>query len=225
MCACPFGTDFRSRRLTFPVVVVFFLSAILRHPSLLLRYSFLLAGDRLLWPTARARIRAGALSAYRQIAAMAQAAIAANFDQPLDVHIDFAAQVALNFIFAINHLTQTVDLFFSQIPYPRIRVNMRFRQDFAAGRQPNSVDIAQRNFHTLLTWNVNAGNSSHLSLQLRVQAILNNDSRLLALPLLVLGVFTTDHHHNTIASNHSTVFATRFHCGKYFHDSPPYDSQ
>src|SRR5512134_2844704 len=44
----------------------------------------------------RARVGARPLAAHRQVPAMAQAAIAADFHQPLDVHRDFLAQVALD---------------------------------------------------------------------------------------------------------------------------------
>src|SRR5471030_1587724 len=46
---------------------------------------FLLAGDRLGRSLARARIGVGALTAHRQAATMAQATVAAEIHQPLDV--------------------------------------------------------------------------------------------------------------------------------------------
>ena len=51
----------------------------------------------LLRSLAGARIGAGALAAHGQIAAMAQTAIAADLDQPLDIHLHFAAQIAFDF--------------------------------------------------------------------------------------------------------------------------------
>src|SRR5437868_11528434 len=83
-------------------------------PALLLSCRFFLAGHCLLRPTSCARIGARALAAHRQVAAMAHATIAADFDEPLNVHIHFAAQVTLDLILAVDHLTQAVDLFFSQ---------------------------------------------------------------------------------------------------------------
>ena len=64
--------------------------------SLLLSDGFFLARDGALGPTTCSCIGVGALALHRQITAMAHGAIAADFDQPLDVHIDFAAQVALD---------------------------------------------------------------------------------------------------------------------------------
>jgi hypothetical protein len=40
---------------------------------------------------------------------MAHATVTADLDQPLDVHIHFAAQIALDLVFAVNHFTQSVD--------------------------------------------------------------------------------------------------------------------
>src|SRR5215207_7790761 len=53
-------------------------------------------GDGLLDSLAGTRVRAGALAAQREIAAMPQPAIAADFRQPLDVQLHLAAQVAFH---------------------------------------------------------------------------------------------------------------------------------
>src|SRR3990172_7993483 len=55
-------------------------------------------GDGLLGALASAGVGAGALPARRQTAPVAQAAITADVNQPLDVHLDFAAQVALHHV-------------------------------------------------------------------------------------------------------------------------------
>src|SRR5688572_16517801 len=55
----------------------------------------LLLGNRALARTlARARVGLGALPAQRQVAAMAPAAVAADFNQPLDVHGDLLTEIA-----------------------------------------------------------------------------------------------------------------------------------
>src|SRR5687768_16260435 len=58
--------------------------------SLLLRYRALARS------LARAGVGLGPLAAHRQVAPVAQAAPAADFHQPLDVHRDFLAQVAFD---------------------------------------------------------------------------------------------------------------------------------
>src|SRR5262249_33219283 len=67
---------------------------------------FLLAGDWFGRTFASPGIGMGALSAPRRAARVAQAAIAAEIHQPLDVHGDFAPQIALHDIVAIHHFAQ-----------------------------------------------------------------------------------------------------------------------
>src|SRR5215510_3869192 len=78
-------------------------SALLAISPFATRQLLLLAGDRLGRPLARARVGVSALTAHRQAATMAQAAIAAEVHQTLDVDADLAAQVALDEIVAVDH--------------------------------------------------------------------------------------------------------------------------
>ncbi len=55
-------------------------------------------GNSLLRTLARAGIGARALSMHRQVAAMAQTTVATDFDQPLDVHLHFTAQITFNLV-------------------------------------------------------------------------------------------------------------------------------
>ena len=61
-------------------------------------------------PLAGAGVGVGALAAHRQAPAMTQAAIAAEIHQPLDVHRDFAAQIALDHVVAVDHLADVQHL-------------------------------------------------------------------------------------------------------------------
>ena len=63
----------------------------------LLRH-LLLAGDRPRRTLAGAGVGVGALAAHRQPPAVAQATVAAEVHQPLDVHRDFAPQIALDLV-------------------------------------------------------------------------------------------------------------------------------
>src|SRR5262245_43101552 len=57
-------------------------------------YGLLLGDGALARPLARARVGARPLTPHRQVAAVPQPAIAADFHQPLDIHRDLFAQVA-----------------------------------------------------------------------------------------------------------------------------------
>src|SRR3546814_8023487 len=65
---------------------------------------FLLAGDRSRRALAGPRVGLGALAAHRQALAVAQAAVAAEVHQALDVHGHVAAQVALDHVVAVDGL-------------------------------------------------------------------------------------------------------------------------
>src|ERR1700722_9726523 len=56
----------------------------------------LLAGDRLRLALAGAGVGVGTLTTHRQLATMTQTAVDAEVGQPLDVHRNFAAQIAFN---------------------------------------------------------------------------------------------------------------------------------
>ncbi len=64
----------------------------------------LLAGDRLGGALAGAGVGVGALAADRQALAVAQAAVAGQVHQPLDVDRGLAAQVALDLVVAVDRL-------------------------------------------------------------------------------------------------------------------------
>src|SRR5207245_6733389 len=65
---------------------------------------------------AGARVRVRPLAANREIAAVANAAIGLNFDQPADVHLSFLAELAFHAAFLFGGLTEPVDCICGQIP-------------------------------------------------------------------------------------------------------------
>src|SRR5512143_1763046 len=80
------------------------------------------------------RVGVGALSANRQTAAMTEAAVRTDFDQPLDVHRNVFAKVAFDVAFIFDDLTNAVDLFFTQVLDGLERVNVRRVQYLARAR-------------------------------------------------------------------------------------------
>src|SRR3954451_6356623 len=78
----------------------------------------LLAGDRHRLALAGPGVGMGALATHRQATAMPQAAVAGHVHQPLDVHRDFTAQVALNPVFAVDQLADAEDFLIRQLVDP-----------------------------------------------------------------------------------------------------------
>src|ERR1700761_3085086 len=91
-CATPTTTFFFSFLRARPAPAGF--AMLLRH--------FLLAGDRLGGTFARARVRMSTLTANREVPAVTQATIATEVHQTLDVHCDFAAEITLDEIVAVD---------------------------------------------------------------------------------------------------------------------------
>src|SRR6516164_5560602 len=123
-CATPEAMFFRSRRRTrvasLPILSPFAARSRLlrcRHMSLL-QALFLLAGNWFGRTFAGPGIGMGALPAHREAAPVAQAAIAAEIHQPLDVHGDFAPQIALDDIVTVDHFTQLQNFLVGKLRHP-----------------------------------------------------------------------------------------------------------
>src|SRR5258708_17830815 len=123
------------------------------HRTLLLcfRRRLLLLRDRALARAfAGARVRMSALSADRQVAAMAEAAIGADFDEPFDVHRNFLAQIALDQPLLLNHGTDAVDFFFAEVLDLLHRIHFGLVENTSGARMPDAVDVGQRDVDVLL---------------------------------------------------------------------------
>src|ERR1700742_3607559 len=78
----------------------------------------LLAGDRPSLALAGAGVGVGALAADGQALAVAEAAIAGQVHQPLDVHRRLAAEVALHIVLGVDRLAQVEDLLIGEFLDP-----------------------------------------------------------------------------------------------------------
>ena len=72
------------------------------HCPLFLPWCLLLSHGRFAWSFSGSSVSAGALTADRQTATMAQTAIAADVHQTLDVHLDTLSEIALYFALGIE---------------------------------------------------------------------------------------------------------------------------
>src|SRR5437667_5380882 len=83
---------------------------------------------------ARARVRARALAADRQVPPVAKTAVAADLLKPLDVQRDLSAKITLDREAAIDDLADLRDLRLGAVAYPRARVHARLLEDLARSR-------------------------------------------------------------------------------------------
>ena len=81
---------------------------------------------------------------------MAQATIAADLHQSLDVLRSFATQVTLDRVVCIDVVTQLDDLFLGEIAHARVGINAGLLADLLCAGQTDTVDVSQTNLHALV---------------------------------------------------------------------------
>src|SRR5689334_20420475 len=132
-----------------------------RHSPFATRQLLLLAGDRLGRTLARARIGVGALTAHRQAATMTQAAIAAEVHQTLDVDADFATQVALDEIVAVDHFADLQHFLVGELADATIQRDLHLLHDLASVLLADAMDVLKRDQHALVGRDIDAGDTGH----------------------------------------------------------------
>ena len=93
---------------------------------------------------------------------MTDAAVAADLGQALNVHRHVAAQVALNSVLVADNLTQLGLIVLGEVLHAGVRVDPGLGQDLVGAGAPNAVDISEADLDSLLSGQINAGNTSHL---------------------------------------------------------------
>src|SRR3954469_2932432 len=150
----------------------------------------LLLGDgALARALARPRVGARPLAAHRKIAAMPQAAIAADFHQPLDVHRDLLAEVAFDATHFLDHAADLADIVFRQVLDPDVRADAGGAENVVRSLAADSVNVGEADLDALRARQIDACNACHL----------------LSLPLLVLGVRADYPHHPAAADDLALV--------------------
>src|SRR5580698_2428901 len=113
-------------------------------PCLCLTSSFLLIGYRAPPRTlAGARVGVGALAVNRQAAAMTQAAVGSHFDQALDVHRSFFAQIAFDRAFGFENGSDLVDLFLCEVGDLGVRIDTGAIAERVRPGPSNAVNVGQ----------------------------------------------------------------------------------
>src|SRR5579875_2565756 len=110
---------------------------------LLLRRCLPAAGHGLARSLARARVRSRALTANRQSASVSEAAVAADFDQALDVQVNLTPKVAFDLVLALDNLAQADDLVLGEVFHLGLRTDLGLFKDLPRECWPDAVDIAQ----------------------------------------------------------------------------------
>src|SRR4029453_796558 len=123
----------------------------------------LLTGDGLGWSLAGPRVGVGALAADWQSFAGAEAAIAAKIHQPLDIELNFAPQIALDHVIAVDDLANLEHLGIRALRHaPRGR-QINLAQDIPGEFGPDAKDLLQRDPHPLVGRQIAPRDTSHLA--------------------------------------------------------------
>ena len=83
---------------------------------------------------------------------MAETAISAHFDETLDVHRDFFAQIAFHGAFIFDQGTNLVDLVLGQVGDLLFGIDASSVQQREGPGTPDSVDIREADRGPLLRW-------------------------------------------------------------------------
>jgi hypothetical protein len=105
----------------------------------------------------------GPLPADRKIAPVAVAAVRADFNQSLDVHGDFLAQVAFHRAFFFNNLADPGNLVFVQVLDLLAGVNARAHQNGHRARPADAINVGQPNFRPFGAGQINSCDACHCS--------------------------------------------------------------
>jgi hypothetical protein len=92
---------------------------------------------------------------------VAQAAIAAEIHQPLDVHGDLTPQVTFDDKIVVDHFADLQHFLVGQLRNPARFGKPYFFHDLLSLRRPNSMDILQRHHDALVGRYVHPGNTGH----------------------------------------------------------------
>src|SRR4051812_39526729 len=122
----------------------------------------LLARDGLCRPLACAGVGVRALTAHRKPAAMTQAPIAAEIHQPLDVELDFAPQIALDHVVAVDHFTDVQHLLIGELRHAPLAREIQFFHDLGRVFLSNPMNVLQRNNNALVGRKVDTSDTSHV---------------------------------------------------------------
>src|SRR5207248_1302131 len=100
-----------------------------------------------------------------ETAAVADAAIAVDLHQPLDVLADVLAEIALDPPLVGDDLADPPDFILGEVFDPRVAVHLGLAEDVARARAADPVDVREADFDALVEWKIYACDASHPFLQ------------------------------------------------------------
>src|SRR6267142_2280894 len=112
---------------------------------------------------ARARVGVCPLAAYRQAAAVPNAAVGAHLDVTLDIHRDFLAQIAFHGAFLFEDRAHLVDFILGQVADLLVELDPRAVEQGTRTAAADAINVSQTDFRSLLWRQIYACKTCHIS--------------------------------------------------------------
>ena len=112
-------------------------------------------------PLARAGVRVRALPPHGQVPAVAAAAVGADLHEPLDVHRDLLAEVALDAALGVEDPGDAAHLLLGEVLDPHARLDAGLAEDLVRAGGTDPVDVGEGDLHPLLPREIDACDASH----------------------------------------------------------------
>src|SRR5690554_4343982 len=129
----------------------------------LLAGRFLLASDGTARSLAGTCVRLRSLATDGQATTVAEATVATDVHEALDVELHLAAQVTLDLEFLLDHAAEAGDLGFGEVLDPGVRADFSLGEDRLRARESDAVNVRQSVLDTLVARKINSGYTCHLS--------------------------------------------------------------
>jgi hypothetical protein len=104
----------------------------------------------------------GALAADGQALPVPDAAVAPDVHQPLHVHRDFASQIALDLVLALDDVADASGLIVGPALHALVPVHARVRHDPTGRRDADPVDVLDGDDPALLARQIHSGDACHV---------------------------------------------------------------
>ena len=124
---------------------------------------FLLVRDGLPLTFAGTGIGASALATDGETAFVADATVAADFGEALDVERHFAAEIAFGRILG-DFVTKSGQLLIGEVFGADVDADAGIGADLFGGRGPNAIDVGKGDHDALLNRDINPSNTCHICL-------------------------------------------------------------
>src|SRR4029434_6964459 len=98
----------------------------------------------------------------REPAPVTHAPVAADFHQPLDVHGDLLAKIALDASLLLDHAADLPDVVLGQILDPDVRADACVLQDAVRSHAADAIDVGKPDLDALGTRKIDASDSCHI---------------------------------------------------------------